>query len=552
MKKKLLITSSAIVLALGLAGCSNHATTSAKNSQEYAPVSKTTLVRANGSSPATIDYAKMQTNVANNIGYDIYEGLTVFNQSNEPVPGVAKSWKMSKDGLTYTFYLRHDAKFSNGAPVTAKDFVYGMQRAVNPETASATAYELGAIKNANAIMAGKMPVDKLGIEAINPYEIKIQLAHPQSFFLSVMTTPLASPVYIPGVEKYGEAFFTAKHLVSNGAYMMKDWIVNGNLTVTKNPYYWNAKSVHIKNVEFLPIVSSDASYRDFLSGKVDFTMYVPVANLKGIEKKLGSQVKQTPYLDLEYVNFNFTKAPFKNKVKLREAFSLVVNRKELAKYVFKSGKPAYSLFPRVIDNGVYKNVRYKWKNWSMEKRIALAKKLYKESGYSKENPLKVEYAYNTSAKNKSVVLAVSNMIHEALGVDFSLSNEQFKVFLGVRQSQSYGGLARNGWIANFNAMHSFAILYVGHNPQNDSGNINPKYDMLVKEAAAQTNPSKAVTDYTKAMNIMLNDYPVIALNVGEVQHLVKPYVTGYHPKNNHLDVVYDKWLSFKYAPKKIG
>ncbi len=550
MKKTALIMLGAGALSLTLAGCGSNQSdqNSAKSSANtYAPAGKDTLVRGNGSEPDSLDPIHAQTNVSASILYDIGEGLLSEDQSNKPVPGVAKSWKVSDDGLVYTFHLREDAKWSNGEPVTAADFVYAFKRAVNPKNAAEMGYKLAPIENAQAIMDSKKLVSSLGVKALNSHTLEIKLDHPVYYFLSIMTDPVSYPVYIKGVKKYGASFFTPEHYVSNGAYYLKEWIQNGHITVTKNPYYWDAKNVHIKNVQFLPIVDRMSAYNAYASGQLDYVMYVPTGNLPSIKRKFGTQLKSTEWLDMEYLDFNLLKPPFKDNVKLRKALSLVINRQDLVKYVTQAGDiPLYSFFPSSIENGIYSDVQYKWSTWPMQKRIELAKKLYKEAGYSKENPLEISIEYNTDITHKKVMEAIAQMWKQTLGVDSTLANSEFKVFLKVRQSHDFQGVARDGWVADFNAIDNFASMWTCNNPQNNAGYCNPEYDKLIAEGQKQRSPEAAKPYYTEAMEIAMKDYPIVPLFSNAVVHLVKPYVQNYQMETNHLDHVYDKWFSFKY------
>ncbi|WP_440617647.1 peptide ABC transporter substrate-binding protein [Cysteiniphilum sp. 6C5] len=442
--KKLKLMPALLLSAFFIAGCGNNKHQSSQAADQFAPKGKDTLVRANGSEPDSLDPARAQTNVAGQILGDIGEGLMSQNQKNEPVPGVAKSYTVSKDGLVYTFDLRKDAKWSNGEPVTASDFLYAFQRAVNPKTASEMAYKLAPIQNAQAIMDGKKPISSLGVKVLDKYKIQITLDHPVYYFLSIMADPISFPVYKSGVEKCGSKFFTKGSgdcaYISNGAYHLKEWVPNGHVTVTKNPYYWDAKSVHIKNVEFLPIVDRMSAYSAYESGRADYVMYVPTGNLNAIKEKYKDQLKSTQWLDMEYIDFNLTQPPFKDNVKLRKALSLVINRKDIVKYVTKEGDtPLYSFFPSSIENGIYQNVGYEWRDWPMNKRIQLAQKLYAEAGYSKDHPLKISIQYNTDEVHKKVMQAVAQMWNKTLGVESSLENSEFKVFLKTRQAHAYNG-----------------------------------------------------------------------------------------------------------------
>ncbi|MCF6806888.1 peptide ABC transporter substrate-binding protein [Thiotrichales bacterium 19S9-12] len=551
--KKITLNTMLISAAIALSACSNNQSVEKNTDSKYAPKDKDTFVRANGAEPESLDPAKAQTTTASAILYDLFEGLVSETQTNQPAPGVAKSWKVSNDGKTYTFYLRDDAKWSNGKVITADDFVYSLRRAVNPKTASPMAYKLGVITNANDIMASKKSVETLGVKAIDLNTLEISLNDPTYYFLGIMADPVAYPVYKPSVDQYGQSAFQQGKLISNGAYKLQSWVVNGHILLEKNPYYWDAKDVKIAKVKFLPIVSETSALSAYAAGNVDFTQYIPVDGYHRTKTEYGNQLHTAPLLSMTYVDFNMTQPPFKDNLKLREALSLVINRKLIADKVLKQGQePLYAYFPAEIDNGVYNHVNYPWATWSMEKRIKLAKKLYAEAGYSRQNPLKISYIYNTSDKNRKIAETLAAMWHKTLGVETSIENSEWKVFLYTRQNKDYHGTARDAWVADFNTIDNFATMWMCHNPQNNSGYCNPNYDLLIKKAQNTANTKAREDYYQQSQGIVMNEYNIIPLFSDQIAHLVKPYVTGYNMQSNHLDHIYDKWLSFRYEPTKLS
>ncbi|MCF6765286.1 peptide ABC transporter substrate-binding protein [Thiotrichales bacterium 19S3-7] len=536
---------------LSLSACSNSHSVDKNTDSKYAPEGKDTFVRANGAEPESLDPHKSQTNTSSAILYDLFEGLVSETQQNTPAAGVAESWDISDNAKVYTFHLREDAKWSNNQPVTAEDFVYALQRAVNPSTASPMAYKLDVIVNASAIMAGKMPKESLAVKALDPHTVEITLTDPTYYFLGIMADPIAYPVYKPSVDHYGEAAFQQGRLVSNGAYRLKSWVVNGHILLEKNPYYWDNQQVAIAKVKFLPIVSETSALSAYAAGNVDFTQYIPVDGYHRTKIEYGNQLHTTPWLSMTYVDLNMTKAPFKDNLKLRKALSLAINRKLLAEKVLKQGQqPLYAYFPPEIDNGIYSNISYAWSSWPMEKRLQLARKLYKEAGYSQTHPLKISYVYNTADKNRKIAETLAAMWHKNLGVETSIENSEWKVFLYTRQNKDYQGSARDSWVADFNTIDNFATMWMCNNPQNNSGYCNPKYDQLVEKAQLAASDQLRQKYYQESQYVAMDDYNIIPLVSDQVAHLVKPYVVGYNMEANHLDHLYDKWLSFRYQPPK--
>lgn len=542
--KKTLTVSITMTLTLSLFSCSSSA-----QSDVIAPKNKDTFVRDNSSEPETLDPHRAQTDTAHNIINDLFEGLMTEDQSNKPIPGIAKSYKISQDGKTYTFYLRNNAKWSNGEPLTAHDFVYSFRRAVTPKTAAPFTFMLEPIVNAKAIIKGKKDPSTLGVKAIDNHTLEIQLNKPTYYFLSVLTTPIAMPVNQKTIEQYGDsAYQTTEHWVSDGPYQLKERVVNGYILVEKNPYYYDAKHVQIKKVKFLPMVDSTVAYNAYLSGNVDY-LYAPASESIALMKKNHpNEVYMTPYISLQYLDFNFNKPPFKDNLKLRQALSLVIDRKTLVDKVVKNdGRPAYKLFPEGIDQGIYDQISYHWRNWPIEKRIKAAQKLYKEAGYSKEKPLKLQLVYNTDNGLKDMMQSIASTWKQTLGVETSLENSEWKVFIYTRNSHDYQGLARDAWIADYNAISNFAQLYQCDNINNNAAYCNKKYDQLIEQAANSVDPKNRQALYSKAMELAMNDYPVIPLYDGSFIVYLKPYVKGFDITNNHMGQLHDKWLYFDYG-----
>ena len=265
----------AVILAgLVLTSCSNSSDKDKSNTQTV-PKTKDTLVTSLSSDVPSLDPDLAADAFSTRVVDDLFEGLVSLDQSNKPVPGVAKSWDISKDGKVYTFHLRDNAKWSNGQPVTADDFVYGLQRQMDPATGALNSAIYTVIKNGAEIVAGKAKPDTLGVKAINPHTLQITLENPAPYFLGVLANPGAFPVYIPAVKKDPKGWAKPGTIVSNGAYELKSWIPNGHILEQKNPYYWDAAHVRIKNVKFIPITNPSDSLNRYKAGQLDMTYTVP-------------------------------------------------------------------------------------------------------------------------------------------------------------------------------------------------------------------------------------------------------------------------------------
>ena len=250
---------------------------------------------------------------------DLFEGLVSSGPKGETLPGVAESWE-TKDNKHYVFHLRKDAKWSNGDPVTAHDFVFAFQRAVDPKTASPYSWymEIPTIINASDIIAGKKPADTLGVKAVDDHTFEVQLEKAVPYFVSMLSHTTTYPVPKKVIEKFGDKWTQPGNMVSNGAYVLKDWVVNERVDVERNPNYWNNGKTVINKVTYLPIQSTNAELNRYLAGEVDLTYNMPIERFKQMKKELPDEVKVSGYVGTYYYQYNFKHKPF-DDVRVRTA-----------------------------------------------------------------------------------------------------------------------------------------------------------------------------------------------------------------------------------------
>ena len=522
-------------VALLLFGCTEqkHSTTSS------APTTKSqnVLNRGNQSEPSTLDPAKAEDVPSVRITQDLFEGLTQYAPDNTIIPGVAEKWDISADGKTYTFHLRPDAKWSNGKPLTAQDFEYSLKRAIAPATASPDSYLLYAIQNATEVNTGKLPLDQFGVKALDPHTLQITLKQPTPPFLQILAYPTAYPVYEPSVKQYGNLFTQPGHLVSNGAYKLKEWVVNDHITLVRNDQYWDNAHTSIDTVNFYPTTDTSRELEMFESGELDYTNSVPSDLFQSLKKKYPTELHVSPLAGNLYYSINVKKPPFDN-VKLRQALSMALDRDAIANSVIPTGViPQYNLVPKGI-NGINTEDNLDWTQWPRDKQIAEAKKLYKEAGYSEENPLKLTILYNTDDQRQKVVTATQAIWHDVLGVDVELRNEEWKSYVSDFDRGNYA-VAISRWIGDYNDPTTFLFLFTCGSPQNNGNYCNPQYDKLVNEGVQTLDPQKREALYNQAIKMALADYPRIPVYQYVNTHLVKDYVENYQ-QTQLLDMVYSK------------
>ena len=328
-----------------LSACDSSSSSSA-NHKASGPEDKNTLVRSNTDEPESIDPQKLESLYANNIALDLFESLVNVGPNGEAVPGVATHWD-TKDGITHVFHLRHNAKWSDGTAVTAQDFVYGWQRAVDPATAGKYSWYVAAagILNAQAIIDGKQAPETLGIKAIDDYTLEVTLDAPKAFLPVIVTRPTLYPAPRHVIEKYGDKWTQPGHMVSNGAYQLKEWTVNERIVLTRNPHYWDNAKTSINNVVYLPLKSQTTVLKRYLANEINYTFQIPVDRFKQLEKERPNEVKVSPQLSFFYYGINSKRPPF-DDIRVRKALSYAVDRDKITKVVLGQGElPAYAIIP---------------------------------------------------------------------------------------------------------------------------------------------------------------------------------------------------------------
>jgi len=509
-----------LALALLAAGCGDRAPDGSRVTDEGV-----TFHRGNGAEPATLDPHRAEDSASFEILRDLYEGLTTGTVEAKVVPGTAESWDVSPDGLTWTFTLRADAAWSNGDPVTAADFVAGFRRTVDPATASTYAQVLIPVKNAEAVNRGDLPPEALGVSAPGERTFVVELGAPTPYFLSLLTHSATYPLHRASFAAHGETFARAGNMVSNGAYALDEWAVNSFVRLRRNPHYHDAQDVQIDTVYYYPIEEHSAELQRYRAGELDFTQSVPNSQYDWIRANLGDELHVTPYLSTYLFVLDLSEPPF-DDARVRQALAMAVDRQTLVEKVLGGGQQgAWGLVPPGVDN--YTPAEYDWKDWPQEQRLAEARRLYREAGYSADNPLEARILYNTSDNHRKIAVAVQEMIRSALGADITVVNQEFKVMLETRKEPSRWEILRYGWTGDYNDPYTFLEIFRSDSPQNPAYYANPEFDRLLGEASAEVDLERRARLLQDAERLLINDYPSIFAYFYVARHLVKPWVRGY-------------------------
>ncbi|HEP0386423.1 TPA: oligopeptide ABC transporter substrate-binding protein OppA [Klebsiella aerogenes] len=501
---------------------------------------KQTLVRNNGAEVQSLDPHKIEGVPESNVNRDLFEGLVIGDLNGHPVPGVAESWD-NKDFKVWTFHIRKDAKWSDGSPVTAQDFVYSWQRLADPKTASpyASYLQYGHVANVDEIIAGKKPATDLGVKAIDDKTFEVTLSEPVPYFYKLLVHPSVSPVPKAAIEKYGEKWTQPANIVTNGAYKLKDWVVNERIVLERNTNYWdNAKTV-INQVTYLPISSEVTDVNRYRSGEIDMTYNnMPIELFQKLKKEIPKEVHVDPYLCTYYYEINNQKAPFTD-VRVRTALKLALDRDIIVNKVKNWGDlPAYSYTPPYTDG--MKLVEPEWFKWSQEKRNEEAKKLLAEAGYTADKPLTFNLLYNTSDLHKKLAIAVASIWKKNLGANVKLENQEWKTFLDSRHQGTFD-VARAGWCADYNEPTSFLNTMLSDSSNNTAHYKSPAFDKIIGDTLQVTDEAKRAELYAQSEQQLDKDSAIVPVYYYVNARLVKPWVGGYTGKDP-LDNIYVKNL----------
>lgn len=497
------------------------------------------LQRSINSSPESIDIHKFSSTEAGNVLRDLGEGLTSYTAAGKLIPGVAERWEVSADGVQYAFYLRPDAKWSNGDEVLAADFVAAYRRLVTPSTAAVSSKFVAMVKNAKAILRGELEPGELGVAAVDDRTLSITLESPTPYLLQLLTHPSMFPIHVPSLEAHADKFTRPGNLVTNGAYRLKNETAGFHIELERNEHYWDNDSTWFDQVHY-HVIAESAEISRFRSGELDITAYVNADQFEFVKEKYPNELKVSPALGVYYYGFNLTKPLLRDNPKLRRALSMAIDRDTLVRAVIGRGeKPSYGWVPPGIDN--YTSQPLDYADWSQEERNAEARRLYVEAGYGPDNPLSIELRYNTKGGHGKTALAIQAMWREVLGFEVELINEEFQVMLANIRQMEITELFRLSWSGDYNDAWTFLQLVETDNPQNLTAYRNDVVDGLLQKAATEVDLDVRRGYLQQAERLSLADHPIIPLYFYVTKHLVAADIEGWEPMP--LNYHYSRHLS---------
>lgn len=497
--------------------------------------------RGNTADPETLDPHKTSTVYEAHVLRDLFEGLVVHNGKGEIIPGAAESWITSKDATVHTFKLRTNAKWSNGDQVKASDFVFAWRRIMNPETGAKYAKILFPIKNAEAANKGKSKPEEIGVKALDATTLEVTLERPTPYFLELLAHQTALPLHEATVAKHGTNFVKSENWVSNGPYVLKEFVPGSHIRTVKNPSFHDAANVKIDAVMFYPTKDTAAAIRRFEAGELQSNDDLPADQVKSLQAKFGDQIKLAPYLGTYYLALNTTKPPF-NDARLRQALSLGLDREFLAEQIWGNTMvPAYSFVPPGIGN--YGEPAYAdYKEMTADEREEQAKALLAEMGFGPDKPpLKVEIRFNMTDNNRSTVVAIAEQ-WKKLGIETTQIHTDAKThFAHLRDNGDYD-VARAGWIGDYSDPQNFLFLL-----ESDAVGLNYArwknldYDDLMRKAATETDMDERTKTLFAAETIFMRELPYIPVMYYGSKNIVSKKLAGW--STNLKDVHPTRFLS---------
>lgn len=502
-------------------------------------IGTTTVVnRGNGGEAGSLDPALADDIHAFNILTDLHEGLVTTDAGGRLIPGVSTSWTVSDDGLSYVFSLRENATWSNGDSVTAADFVRAFRRISDPATPSAYGSLLEPIENFPAIKSGDMPVESLGVSDVGRGRLKIQLSRPVSYFLSLLSMPIAFPMH--GAAVSPETFADPSRFLGNGPYTLASRQLAGPTRLRRNPFYWEAQSVTIDEVVYHPIVDELTEFNMYRAGELDLTHTIPPGRIDRLRETRPQETRIAPMLALYYIAFDLSEAPF-DVPGLRRALSMAVDREQLAGIIGRGELPAYGIVPP--DTGGYTGPVYGWAETSRQERIRVARASLADSGYDATRKLTVRYLYDAGGIHEKIALAVGSMWRESLGIEVTFDKREWQYFLETRGRRDEWELMRFSWFGDYNDPLTFLEIFRSDSVQNLPALRSPEYDRLLHLASGSSDSRQRFHLLAEAEEFLLEQYPVIPLYFYVSKHLVSPSVAGF--EDNVIDRHPTRFLSLR-------
>ena len=470
---------------------------------------------------------------------DLFEGLMNQDADGNLIPGVATGYTTNEAKDVYTFTLRNNARWSDGNPVTAHDFVYAWRRLADPATASPYSWfaDIMALENVGAVMSGESPPEALGIRALDNHTLEVRLTASLPYFAAMTTHASTFPSPQWTVRTFGDGWTKPGNIVGNGAYVLTEHIPNETATRERNSFYWNNDATIIDTVVTLVINDENTDFTRWEAGETDKGA-VPSGQYPRLKAEYPDEAISFPRLCTYYMTFNLSPSgpeAFKD-VRVRQALSYALDRSVVTDKVLQGGQiQAFTFTPGATAGFEVPAVAFG--QMTQDERNAKATELMAAAGYGPDNPLKFEYMYNTSEGHKKIAIAAQQMWKETLGAEATFANQEWKTFLKTRGGQNFD-IARGGWCGDYNEASTFLDLMTTPSGYNDGKFSNAEVDELMTSARTM---SDATSNYTRVEEIMANEMPIIPVYHYTGVFMLRNNLKGW-PFNNVEQNVYSRDL----------
>ncbi len=521
-----------VLLALTaiLTGCGDGKTTAEKKAAEGY------LIINNMAEPSGLDPQTITGLSESHIIGALFEGLVNYDPKDlHPVPGVAETWEMSKDGKTWTFRLRAAARWSNGDPVTSADFLFSYERMLMPSFGAEYASMLHGIRGAKDFNTGKNKDFKsVGVRAPDTRTLVIELADPIPYFLQLLCHHSWIPVHPATILKHGKIdsmntpWTRPGAMVSNGAFTLEAWEVARRVVVRRNPLYWKAKEVSLNAVEFRAISDLFAEERAFRGGELHITGSVPPYKVAKLREEKAPHLRIDPFFSTTFVWVNCNvkgNEPARKALadpRVRRALGMAIDREMIATRVLRAGEsPALSFTPP--GTGGFESKAH----WSQD--LKEAQRLLAEAGYPRGEGLpKFDYLYATSEGQQMAAQAYQEMWRQRLGVQVELRNLEWKVYLQAMHKGEFQ-LCRGAWVGDYNDPNTFLEMLISGNELNVSQWSDVEYDRLLGLAARETDATRRFDYFQQAEARLISQAPILPVVFNKNKFLIRPEVQGWYP-----------------------
>lgn len=505
--------------ALSLSACAPRAP-----ARPDCPDGEVCLLMGNGAEAATLDPHKATGTWESRILSDAFMGLTQDDPAGKTIPGMATHWDVSEDGRTWTFHLR-EAVWSDGAPVTADDFVFSLRRILLPETASEYASLLYFIEGAQAVNEGKAEPQTLGVRAVDARTLEIRLVHPAAYLPEVAKHQTMFPVPKHLVEKLGEAWVRPENIVSNGPYLIKEWRLGDYIKLVKNPRFYDAESVCVDQAYYYPTTDAASAERRVRRGELDLNFDIQSNRIGFLREEIPEYVHTHTYLGVTYLAFN-SNVPALQDARVRQALTMTIDRKFITEKLLRGGQqPAYTFVPPGVANYTSPEPPA-WAAWTLERRKEEARRLLADAGYGPGNPLRLEIKHRNSP-DPVLFMPVVQADWKDIGVDLALAQNETQIAYAAYRSRDFQ-VADAAWVADYNDAMSFLYLNQSSTGSQNYGDYkNPAYDELLRKADNEPDPEVRAGYLAEAERIVLHDAPIAPVYFYVNKALVSPKVTGW-------------------------